>query len=221
MADPLPYGQPAIGLRRFELAGWEELMHYLYLPVQMPATVVLLPERLEFLRPLVDLAVADARHSGDFYVYLTARRGFATPDNPLNRPGWHCDGFGTDDRNYIWWDRWSTRFAEQHFSGISEDHEVSLRQFEDQVDDRRVRTLPDRWLYRLTPQVVHATPIVEAPGMRSFVKVSVSYHRYNLVGNSHNYLFDYDWPMWQRGAARNDPARAQADFYDDDVASNF
>jgi hypothetical protein len=48
--------------------------------------------------------------------------------------------------------------------------------------------------------------------MRRFVKVSLSSHRYNLIGNSHNHLLDYDWQMFPRDAARNDPAAYMADF---------
>jgi hypothetical protein len=32
-----------------------------------------------------------------------------------------------------------------------------------------------------------------------------------LKGNSHNYLFDYDWKMWDRDVLRNDPAYAGKD----------
>lgn len=31
-------------------------------------------------------------------------------------------------------------------------------------------------------------------------------NRYNLAGNSHNYLFDYKWDMHPRAKTRNDPA---------------
>jgi hypothetical protein len=90
-----------------------------------------------------------------------------------------------------------------------------MRQFEHQVKLDHIDPRPERWLYKLNPFVVHATPIIQEPGeMRSFVKVSVSKHRYNLVGNSHNYLFDYEWEMFERTDVRNDPTYAQADYYE-------
>lgn len=53
--------------------------------------------------------------------------------------------------------------------------------------------------------------------MRQYVKISLSDHRYNLENNSHNYLFDYDWPMFGREATRNDPQQAQRDYVDEPV----
>jgi hypothetical protein len=191
-------------------------MHYLYLPVVMPGhRGVRLPERLQFLRPIVDLVCAQediAVSLPDYYVYVTARRGWASPDNPLNRPGWHSDGFGTNDVNYIWADRFPTRFAIQEFVDISDNHVDSLRQFEEQSDEDSVVVYPDCSLLRLDPEVIHATPVVPPPGgERSFFKISVSSERYNLAGNSHNYLFDYEWRMWSRSEIRNDPNYAGGD----------
>lgn len=70
----------------------------------------------------------------------------------------------------------------------------------------RIITYPDSTVLRLDPYVIHDTPLIPAPGgMRSFFKISVSTNRYDLVGNSHNYLFDYAWPMTDRAALRNQP----------------
>ena len=214
------YGGPPIDCGDFSDVEMVELCHYLYLPVCMPFRLLAkIPRRLEPLRELVYAATDHEEGSGvsleDHYVYLTARRGWATDDNPLNRPGWHCDGFGTTDINYVWWHGRGTRFAEQPFEGISPGHQTSMEQFEHQVlADSIVDDYPERHLYRLDPFVVHATPRY-SPGegeMRSFVKVSISPHRYNLLGNSHNYDFDYEWEMHDRSAVRNDPAYPEADF---------
>lgn len=220
------YGKPPEAIAEFEIPEWDEFMHYLYLPVKMPYSNYRLPPNLAFLRPVLTAVYGDqsAKWYNSAYFYVTARRGYATPENPLNRPGWHCDGFGSDDLNYIWWDRWGTRFSEIEFPNISDDHIKSLRQFEDEIAWHRQhhssatawKTYPDKTLYRLDRYVVHNTPIVPAPGgMRSFLKISVSEHRYNLVGNTHNYLFDYDWKMYPRDILRNDPARAGLDYLDE------
>lgn len=216
----MTYGAAPEEVGRFRLAEWSEFMHYLYLPIKMAGSEeVRLPPRLSFAFPVVFTAVLDAIGLGvptvDWFVYLTARRGYATPDNPLNRPGWHCDGFGTDDLNYTISSRWGTRWARQHFDGVSADHLESMAQFEEQVDPSCVETMGSGYLWRLTPFVVHTTPEVPAPGgMRSFLKVSISPHRYNLIGNSRNHLFDYEWEFFPRDTARNDPASYMADFYE-------
>lgn len=213
----MTYGQAPVAIDRFDLPQWEEYMHYLYLPVRMPGSNIRIPERLAFLtRPVLD-ALADARrfarHLSDPYVYVTARRGFASPDNPLNRPGAHCDDFGGDALNYIWTDRYPTRFCVAPFSEIPSDHEGSIREFEQQWRTDCEVTHPTGTLLRLTPFVVHRTPTVPEPGaMRSFFKVSIANERYNLAGNSHNYLFDYSWHMWSREELRNHPAHGNGDY---------
>ncbi|HWU31015.1 MAG TPA: hypothetical protein VN041_18185 [Microbacterium sp.] len=215
------YGAAPTALTVRDLA-FEEYMHFMYLPVlipeQDPGTPCLalrLPDRLEFAAQLVhDIVHYEMCTLGNEFthVYVTARRGYATPGNPLNRPGWHSDGFGTTDVNYVWTDRYPTLFAEQSFVGISTDHIESARQFEEQVDPSRIRTYPDKTLMRLDPSVIHAAPEIPAPGgERSFFKVSFANARYNLRGNSHNYLLDYDWPMHDRAAVRNDPAHTGQD----------
>lgn len=195
-----------------------EMMYYLYLPVRMDLNgEVRLPKNLFMpCYRMVRAAIANAPEFAYRYVYVSARKGWASPDNPLNRPGWHCDGFGTDDLNYVWWSGASTRFVVQRFTDISDDHVVSLRQFEAQIRPECIYSPEGRRLYRLDSSIVHATPLIDPPGcMRQFVKISMSNHRYNLADNSHNYLFDYDWPMIDRHMIRNDPAGAGKDFYEE------
>lgn len=193
---------------------WDEYMHFMYLPVAMVGERGLrLPPNLEFARSLVNVVMAlesqdEERPSQN--VYVTARRGFATPGRPLNRPGWHTDGFGSDDINYIWSDRFPTLFAEQSFRDISPDHARSMEQFQEQLRVERVRTYPERMVLRLDQTVVHCVPEIPAPGgERGFVKVSVSPNRYDLRGNSHNHLFEYNWKMAHRSLERNDPVSGE------------
>lgn len=210
------YGDPPEVMAVFDL-DFAEYMHFMYLPIRIGSEApwdLRVPRRLMFARDLILHAtyVEWKRGHAWQYVYLTARRGFATPGNPLNRPGWHADGFGTDDVNYVWTDRYPTQFALQRFTGVSDDHVESLRAFEDQIIPDRIRTYPNRTLLRLDPFVIHAAPEIPPPGgERLFLKVSFSNDRYDLIGNSHNYLFDYEWPMHSRAEVRNDPARAAGD----------
>ena len=193
-----------------------EVMYYLYLPVQMDdIREVRLPPNLRGTRDLIlrCLAFAAGTHGRLFrYAYISARKGWATPDNPLNRPGWHADGFGSTDLNFVWWRGPGTRFAVQDFD-VDDDHVRSLEQFAEQVDDANVLTGNAGTVYMLTPDIVHATPLIEPPGCsRQYIKVSLSDQRYNLKDNSHNYLYDYDWEMHPRSAIRNDTQRAGLDY---------
>lgn len=200
-----------------------EYLHYMYLPLAVPEAPraghnphldIALPQRLEFVRPMIRSACEEEHRRGNAWshIYLTARRGFATPGNPLNRPGWHADGFGTEDVNYVWTDRYPTLFAVQQFNDVSDDHIASIAEFEEQIRPENVVTYDDSLIMRLDSRVIHAAPEIPAPGgERSFLKVSFSNSRYNLRGNSHNYLLDYDWEMFDRESVRNDPARAGGD----------
>ncbi len=199
-----------------------EVMYYLYLPVFMDGefrrpsvgTNLKVPRNVECCLPLI-LDALEASGRPYRYVYLSARKGWATPDNPLNRPGWHCDGFGTDDLNFVWWKGPGTRFLIGNFTGISDDHVESLHQFEMLAHQNAAgiyRPRTEGTLLRLSTTCIHATPEITEGCMRQYVKVSLSDHQYNLENNSHNYLFDYDWPMHRRETVRNDTTAAQKDY---------
>lgn len=223
----MSYGEAPVMIRQGFTPEWDEFMHYLYLPVIMRGGSLRMPVNLYFLRHVVIEALEDHRRVSRErhpYVYVSARLGMATPGNPLNRPGWHCDDFGGNDLNYIWSSRYPTRFLEKDGPGkwlISPDDSKSMRDFTDLAEncDRSggvIRTYPDNSILRLTPHVIHDTPIIPAPGgLRSFFKISISTHRYNLRGNSHNYLFDYNWPMYSRAQVRNQPG-GHGDYVQDD-----
>jgi hypothetical protein len=181
------------------------------------ASAMSVPPSLAFLRPVIDTVMADAcsiaPHLAHPYVYVSARRGYASPGNPLNRPGWHTDDFGGTDLNYIWTDRFPTVFLlSDEPIEISNDEQRSMRDMHYAAamatmilgGERRVVAGQTNTLYRLTPHVIHAAPQIPAPGgMRSFFKISVSDKRYDLLGNAHNHGLDYDWPMRAREATRN------------------
>lgn len=198
------YGKLPIYLGPFPHINLNEVMYYLYLPVVMDGDYsdIRLPRRIACCEPLITQAIKFAPR--DFrYVYLSARKGWATKDSPLNRPGWHADGFGTDDINCVWWKGPGTRFANQAFDGIVSDRNRSQQQFDKQVRNDTIVTYDEGGLYGMDSSVVHSTPLIGEPCMRQYVKISFSDQQYNLENNSHNYLFDYDWPMHSRTAIRN------------------
>lgn len=221
------YGKPPVDCGTFEHCNLDEVMYYLYLPIAMIPEIGFPPGRKKYLRMpdnvkgVADLVYEAVTRENDegrkwLYVYLSARKGWATPDNPLNRPGWHCDGFGGPDMNYVWWLGASTRFFVGNVTravAISEDHIESLKQFDllPVIHPGGVETRAAKHLYQLDRYTIHATPELTEGQMRQYVKISFSNERYNLYGNSHNYLFDYDWPMVDRELVRNDTSKAQGD----------
>lgn len=187
-----------------------EMMFVQYMPVVMPGESLRVPAHLACFRGLIIQAMQDSatvlgESVTDFYVYLTAKHLYVTPDNMGNRPGWHTDGFGTDDLNYIWCDAAPTEFCIQDFQ-ITDDCEVSMREMEEQALEENIVTYPVGHLLRLDAGVVHRVSESGTAGYRTFVKVSMSRDKYNLRGNAHNYLFDYNWAMFDRAVTRNHPA---------------
>lgn len=193
------YGAAPKVLGEFDLSA-SEMCFVQYLPILLPRGVMRIPQSLEWVSPLLDHVVI----SEDDYVYLTVKHIYVTGTDCGNRPGWHSDGFGTDDVNYIWCDRAPTEFAVQPFA-LSADCVLSLQEMEDQFIEGTEITYPAKTLLVLNSGVIHRVTTKCTAGYRTFVKISVSKQRYNLQGNAHNYLLDYCWEMVERSVERNHP----------------
>lgn len=76
-----------------------------------------------------------------------------------------------------------------------------------QANSENEITYPSKSLLRLSQTVIHKVAENQASGMRTFVKVSISKDKYDLVGNSKNYLLDYNWEMRERKEKRNIPQK--------------
>jgi hypothetical protein len=205
------YGNPPKVLGEIPLNPVEHML-YLYLPLKMPGGFFWypnLPKQCDFMFDLIDAAETNAKLFGGFentdhYLYLTAKTMWVGPGCPGNRPGWHADGFGSNgDLNYIWYDMNPTEFAVQNFKDVSSDDTQCLKDLEYQVDPDCVVVYPNRTLLRLDESVVHRVNTNPREGLRTFIKISISRHKYNLKGNSHNYLMDYKWDMFDRVEVRN------------------
>lgn len=180
-----------------------EMCFYQYLPIKMAGALESfhIPKNLDWIRPFIQ-HLEFCPHTD--FIYVSAKHLFVTPDNMGNRPGWHSDGFGSDDVNYIWVDRFPTEFALQHFNLTTEDHAESLKQIAEQVREDAICVYSSNCLLRLDRWNIHRPPVM-GTGFRTFLKFSISKNKYNLQGNSHNYLIDYDWEMVPRAEVRNHP----------------
>lgn len=190
----------------------DEMMFWLYCPIKTPeAAFVYLPDNLAQFTPILQ-AVKNDDHDRfeQSFVYLTAKTLWASQECVGNRPGWHSDGFGTDDLNYIWYDRAPTVFVRGAFE-LPSDCEGSMQRMAELAFLCDKVTYPDRHLLRLDQTVVHRSPDDFKAGMRTFVKVSISSERYNLLGNSINHNLPESWPLVARQASRNHPVSPPPD----------
>lgn len=170
-----------------------------YLPIKFPFIAIAIPDNLKWVVPLVDLAL-NSEYCNGKYMYLTVKKMYGSG----NREGWHTDGFGTDDTNLIWYDKSPTQFDHGVFY-LNRCHEKSIEQMEYQHKEENIIEYPNKTLLLLDQGIVHRVNPKPFEGFRTFVKISISDSKYNLKGNAHNYLLDYNWKMKDRSMDRNHP----------------
>lgn len=180
-----------------------EFVYHMYMPIKMAQSDIRLPVHLKCYEPLV-ASVASMGDIRDKIMYLTVKRMYLKRGEDANRPGWHIDGYGSNDLNFVWSNAVPTEFAVGDFD-LSLDHNISLIQMEQQAKDAKIVTFDNNTLLMLTNKMVHRVGVCREDCIRSFVKISLSNDIYNLRGNSHNYLFPYRWDMVDRQFIRNNP----------------
>ena len=198
MFSPLPHSLGHISI------DCPEFIYHVYMPIKMADTEVRIPQHLRCFWPIVERAMFHCGAPAGMYFYLTVKKMYVAAGQSANRPGWHIDGYGTNDKNFIWSDCMPTEFVTGHFD-LSDDHEVSLFQMRQQAQGREVITPPSGELLMLESDSVHRVAVCHQDCVRTFAKLSMSTEQYNLKGNAHNYLFDYNWPMVDRLPERNHP----------------
>ena len=206
------YGEApwSMGVRPAECS---EFMFYQYMPIKLIGATGIqhaVEPRLKCFDELIGAACCDyvgLRGLDAFvasYVSVTAKHGRNTPRCLQNRPGWHSDGFMTDDINYIWCDRTPTEFNLSAFD-LTRDDELSMEEMRVQAQHKNNLTHAPMTLLRLDQFNIHRPAEPSNVEMRTFLKISFSRDKYDLAGNSHNYLMEYDWRMRPRGLDRNIP----------------
>lgn len=218
---PAIYGAAPKDLGELKL-DTSEMMFWLYCPIKMPASIrpgYAYPEQLAKYEPIVREVFADVYGSYgstrwlESYVYLSVKVLHVTPDAPGNRPGWHSDGFLTNDLNYIWADRNPTEFfitEDARLLSLSADHKRSMQEMDFAaslpVTGERLEHAKVNHLYRLDQTVIHRVSLNVDSGKRAFVKVSVSDKPYVQLGNSINHLLpEHPRPSLARQVERNCP----------------
>lgn len=188
------------------------MMFWMYCPILTPNSArETVPTNLRQFCPILNAVMKRERHARGKYVYLTAKTLWVSEAYIGNRPGWHSDGFGTSDINYIWYDRAPTQFLDcPPGFDLPGDCDDAMERMARQADCWPLKAYPNKHLLRLTPACIHRSPVNVDPGVRSFVKVSISVDRYNLAGNSLNHGLSETWTMLPREVERNHPSRQPA-----------
>lgn len=188
-----------------------EMCFVQYMPVALPYDdFMYIPQNLKWTEDIIYEASSNAEdrelvESFSNYIYLTVKHLWVDDSNPGNRKGWHIDGYMSDDQNYIWCDRNPTEYIPSLDSyEFSKDHEKSMEEMDRIAKLGTVHEIPLKTVVNME-RTVHRVKEDILPGMRTFVKVTFSKHKYNLEGNARNPLLDLNWKMYPRKESRNHP----------------
>ena len=206
---------PALFTSRYQDNG----LRFLDLPIYMPDQGWRIPTELEQFKEVIKMAVDHERlcvpdFEKNHYVYITVDQSIAEPHTSQRRAGWHGDSYRKInshlkpvnilvDHVYVIHDNCPTLFLEGPFplAGVDpENVDAVLQKFAQHAQNQTPITYPNYTLLRLDPYCVHDAGIntCDKPLYRTFVKISFSKVKYAHLGNAHNNLFVYDWPMVPR-----------------------
>lgn len=144
-------------------------------------------------------------HSDWLYnCYLTLKHEYVNHASTGTRPGWHIDGFMSDQMNFIWTDCLPTAVVVGDFS-VSADHDLSLTEMTHQAQGRQIIHLKPKNMYELSQEVVHA-PVVDdtrSPILRTFLKLTFTKEEFNCARNAWNYKLPHIRGFKTPAASRN------------------
>lgn len=154
-----------------------------------------IPDNLEYI---VNRVISSIYRSSDYLYqndwkyncYLTIKHSYVSPQSTDNRPGWHIDGFKSDQHNFIWFDSIQTEVCAGIFD-LTNDHDISLEEMHIQSieNDKFIHTLTKNTLYEMDHNCVHRPSYnkTDKAILRTFIKITYSTEMFNCIGNAWNY----------------------------------
>ena len=191
-------------ISKIEMPHWDQFCFVQDMLIHEPNDLWRVPEQFLFLIDLLPLKLLN-QHS-DLYWYISAKHmPVAKGSTGFSRPGWHIDGYGSDDITFIWSDSHPTQFCHQVFT-LSEDHNLSMEEMRQQAHHLNIVDGEANCLYMLDASCVHRASRVHEFSTRKFFKLTLSKSMFNLKGNTLNPEFTYDdWTWRDRSEERNVP----------------
>jgi hypothetical protein len=140
-----------------------------------------------------------------YFAYLTVDQMSVAEGNYQRVPGLHCDGFQGArvydkkpcSRSYIVYDLTPPIFYPQSFNTnhLNEKTDNFFLSFDEQADEEAAITFDPYQILLMNAYTVHAASKAEHNQYRTFVRLSYDTQIYNRLGNTHNPMFNYKWPM--------------------------
>ena len=180
----------------------QEYCNILYLPIYIEWQGFKIPKRVMPYLPIIKEIPVEYN-----YMYITIKHQYVEAQGYGNRPGWHVDGFLSNNKEYVWCSREPTEYISiSEYEEVAE-HETALENFNRLGTARRIQSLHPETLYFLG-KTIHRTPKIIEGGVRTFVKISCSNEKFNLKGNAVNELLKYKWKYYDREITRNHPTHS-------------
>jgi hypothetical protein len=191
------------------------------LPIKMPRSDIRVPEEfsqfIEFVKKCFIHESITNPHLNDWYAYLCVDQRPVEYNLSQRRPGAHADSFPTgyvnmnrlSDSIYLCYDSLPTEFCLGDFTfnkNINTSSNADIfKHFE--TNTKNVKVYDCYHIIKLDSGHVHRVSFnngsIKKTIDRTFIKVVFSPDIFNRIGNDHNYLFDYNWPLYQRSIERN------------------
>lgn len=180
------------------------------LPIKFPGTDYRLPVELaqfsDVIQQCIDYEHAINPHIDDYYVYITVDQKKLDPGQGHRGRGPHSDGIQgrriqpkePSERTYIMSSTpapATTKFYVQPFDvgDCKADTHNLTSLFRALADDAKAIYLPHRAIALADCYLVHEGPIVGTDHERTLLKVMPTRRKFDRLGNTHNWLFDYNW----------------------------
>lgn len=217
--------------KKFSSRGGSDNDKYLWImdfPIKMPYSQIKIPTEFsqftDFFRKSIQF---ERMINPDFekcYANLCIDQRPVSPNGYQRRPGWHADSFITKnthlqykneffsppmDTVYLAYDRLATEFNKGTFGFTknvnNHSNDEVLDHFDKMAKSENVITFPNYTILKMDSRCVHRVQMNSTNESidRTFLKLTFTTDIFNRLGNDQNYLFDYNWPLFQRTVKRN------------------
>ncbi len=189
--------------------------HVLDMPIKFPGTDVRLPRALASVAPAVqrilDIEVQLNGSYDEYYAYLSVHQARIEPGERMRENPYHVDGFQGPrwerkhpvNHSYLLANALPTvfypvAFPLDHIDPNFDDIYAEFGQVIEGRPDTPTWRADDFDLVLMDAYCVHRGDVAKVPVERTWLRVSWETRIFDRLGNSHNPLFDYDWPMVAR-----------------------
>lgn len=187
-------------------------MRCLDMPIKMPGSEYRLPVEFGQWSEVITMAVSHQHtHNpevSDFYAYLTVDQKPVLSGKSQRKAGLHVDGYQgarispkvASDRSYICASCLPPVIHNQSFpiEDMDDSKENVFHAFDRMAHPSSLIVAPALNLVFMDCYTVHGVQVADKDMSRTFFRLSYSVRQYDRLGNSHNHLFDYNWPMFDR-----------------------